>query len=138
MTSSEFSSVYLDIEKKIYSCDEKALVDSTVGHPERIDRQTNGEPSSFSHQQLSQKAVPGETQFHINNKHDICTAPMRNVTILVNMRSDTKKTRLTPSSAHSLYSVQVDKSSNIGTFLSSVGKCRTAKLNELTSSFLLN
>jgi len=42
-------------------------------------------------------------------------------------------------SARSLYSVQVDASSNIGVFLSSVGKCRTAKVNnELTSSFLLN
>jgi len=42
-------------------------------------------------------------------------------------------------SAGSLYSVQVDASSDIGVFLSSVGKCRTAKVNnELTSSFLLN
>jgi hypothetical protein len=42
-------------------------------------------------------------------------------------------------SARSLYSVQVDASSNIGVFLSSVRKCRTAKVNnELTSSFLLN
>ena len=73
MTPSEFSSVYLDMEQEIYSCDEKALVDSTVGRPERIDRQTNREPSSFSHQQLSQQTVPGETQCHINNKHDLCT-----------------------------------------------------------------
>jgi hypothetical protein len=73
MTLSEFSSFYLDIEKQIYSCDERALVDSTVVHAERIDRQTNGESSSFSHQQLSQQAVLGETQFHINNKHDPCT-----------------------------------------------------------------
>jgi hypothetical protein len=61
------------MEKQIYSCDEKALVDSTVGHPERIDRQTNGEPSSFSHQQLSQQALPGETKFRLNNKHDLYT-----------------------------------------------------------------
>ena len=41
-------------------------------------------------------------------------------------------------SAWSLYSVQVDASSNTGMFLSSVGKCRTAKVNnKLTSSFLL-
>jgi hypothetical protein len=31
-------------------------------------------------------------------------------------------------SAQSLYSVQVDASSNIGVFLSSVGKCRTAEV----------
>ena len=38
----------------------------------------------------------------------------------------------------SLYSVQLDASSNIGVFLTSVGKCRNAKVNkELTSSFLL-
>jgi len=41
-------------------------------------------------------------------------------------------------SARLLYSVQVDASSNLSVFLSSVGKCRTAKVNELTSSFLLN
>ena len=42
-------------------------------------------------------------------------------------------------SARSLYSVQVDRSSNIGAFLSSVGKCQTAKVNkELTPSILLN
>jgi len=41
-------------------------------------------------------------------------------------------------SVQSLYSVQVDTSSNIGMFLSSVRKCRTAKVNELTSSYLLN
>ena len=41
-------------------------------------------------------------------------------------------------SARSLYSVQVDASSNTAAFLSSVGKCRTAKVNnELTSSFLV-
>jgi len=34
-------------------------------------------------------------------------------------------------SARSLYSVQVDASSNIGVFLSSVGKCRTAKVNNI-------
>lgn len=44
-----------------------------VGHHKRKDGQTNGEPSSFSHQQFSQQAVPRETQFHINNKHDIST-----------------------------------------------------------------
>jgi len=73
MTLSEFSSVYLDIEKQIYSSDEEALVDSAVGHPERIDGQSNVQPSSFSHQHLSQQAVPGETQIVINNKYDICT-----------------------------------------------------------------
>ena len=31
-------------------------------------------------------------------------------------------------SAQSLYSVQMDASSNVGEFLSSVGKCRTAKV----------
>ena len=42
-------------------------------------------------------------------------------------------------SVRSLYSVQVDPSSNIGVFLSLAGKCRTTKVNkELTSSFLLN
>jgi hypothetical protein len=41
-------------------------------------------------------------------------------------------------SARLLYSVQVDTSSNIGVFLTSVGKCLTANVNELTSSFLLN
>ena len=41
-------------------------------------------------------------------------------------------------SARSLYSVQENASSNMGVFLSSVGKCRIAKVNELISSFLLN
>jgi hypothetical protein len=36
-------------------------------------------------------------------------------------------------SARSLYSVQVDTSSNIGMFLNLVRKCQTAKVNELTS-----
>jgi len=36
-----------------------------------------------------------------------------------------------------LYSVQVDASSNTSVFLYSVGKCQAAKVNELTSSFLL-
>lgn len=39
MTPSEFSSVFLATEKQIYSCDKKSLVDSTVGHAERIGRQ---------------------------------------------------------------------------------------------------
>jgi len=34
-------------------------------------------------------------------------------------------------SAWSLHSVQVDASSNLGVFLSSVGKCRTAKVNNV-------
>ena len=41
-------------------------------------------------------------------------------------------------SARSLYSVQVDASSNIGVFLSAVGKCRNAKVNNELTCFLLN
>jgi hypothetical protein len=41
-------------------------------------------------------------------------------------------------SAWSRYSIQVDAFSNIGVFLSLVGKCWTVKVNELTSTFLLN
>jgi hypothetical protein len=52
MTPSELRSAFLGMEKQIYSCDEKIFVDSTVGHAERIGRKTNGEQSSFSHQQL--------------------------------------------------------------------------------------
>jgi hypothetical protein len=45
MASSEFRSVYVDIEMQTHSCDEKALVDNMVGHPERIALQINEQPS---------------------------------------------------------------------------------------------
>ena len=41
-------------------------------------------------------------------------------------------------SARSLYSVQVDASANIGVFLSSVGKCRTAKVKKEIRDTLFN
>ena len=46
--------------------------------------------------------------------------------------------RVLQGSARTLYSVQVDTSPNIGMFLSSVGKCLTAKVNEITPNFLFN